>query len=76
MRAWPARQVLQYDEQEPAYVATPQTLEMAILQGRHHIVVTAHLDMTALPLRPTSICKECVSPLPETFDTVSIRVRS
>lgn len=64
-------------EQRPVYVSTPRELEDAILQGRLHIVITAHLDMTSMPLRDTSICPDgCSGPLPEIRETASIRVRS
>ena len=70
------RHLLQTDgADDPFFIATPRELESAILQGRRHIVVTAHLDMTALPLRDTTICDSCASPLPEIRETMSIRVR-
>ena len=56
-------------------MSTPKELEEAILLGRSHIVVTAHLDLTDLPQRETSICLEgCASPLPEIRETMSIQV--
>ena len=64
-------------EQRPVYVSSPRELEDAILQGRLHIIITAHLDMTSMPLRDTSICPDgCGGPLPEIRETASIRVRS
>lgn len=70
------RQLLQ-DSQEPVYVATPRELESEILMGSSHIVITDHLDLTAFPLRDTSICPDgCGSPLPEIRRAMSIRVSS
>lgn len=69
------RQLLQDQENTPVYVSQPRELEDAILKGRRHIVITAHLDMTSMPLRSTSICPDgCESPLPEIRETWSIRV--
>lgn len=56
-------------------VSTPMELEEAILEGRSHIVITSHLDMTSMPLRQTAVCDEgCASPLPEIHYAISIRV--
>eukprot|EP00892_Ulva_mutabilis_P002164 jgi/Ulvmu1/11949/UM082_0028.1 len=68
------RQLLDATAPQPVFVTSPRQLEDAILQGRQHIVVTAHLDMTAMPLRDTSICLDgCESPLPEIREAMSIR---
>eukprot|EP00892_Ulva_mutabilis_P002848 jgi/Ulvmu1/12564/UM091_0005.1 len=68
------RQLLQEDRIQPVFVSTPRELESAILQGRLHVVITAHLDMTVLPLRDTSICLDgCSSPLPEIRETMTFR---
>lgn len=57
-------------------VDTPQSLLQAVQDGALDIVVTDHLDLTTLPLLPTSICTEgCESPLGEIAKTRSIRVR-
>lgn len=69
------RQLKQVFDQDPIYVSTPEELEVAVLEGRHHIVVTSHLDMTAMPLRQTSVCQDgCASPLPEIRYAKSITV--
>lgn len=74
--AWHTRQLMQQGEEDVAHVASAQELETAVLQGRRHIVLTAHIDMTALPLKDTSICEDgCSSPLPVIRSTLSIRVR-
>ena len=57
-------------------VGTPAELETSIRQGRYHILVIAHLDLTAVPPRHTTICRGCESTLPEIRLTQSIRVRS
>lgn len=59
----------------PVYVSQPRELENAILEGRHHIVITAHLDLTSMPLRATTVCPDgCQSPLPEVREVKTIRV--
>ena len=67
------------EEVEPAnitYVNSPQALLDAIDARALDIVVTEHLDLTTLPLQPTSICPVgCDSPLGEISTTRSIRVR-
>ena len=60
-----------------AFASTAVALRDAVLQGWRHIVITAHLDLTTLPLRETSICADgCASPLPDIRGTASIRVRT
>ena len=62
---------------EAVSVASPQQLVDAILEDHAHIVVTAHLDLTTLPIRENSICPDgCASPLPEIRAAQSIRVRT
>eukprot|EP00892_Ulva_mutabilis_P002169 jgi/Ulvmu1/11953/UM082_0032.1 len=64
----------QPQDSEPAFVSTPDELVDAIVDDRRHIVVTAHLDLTYLPLRQNSICVDgCASPIPEIRATQSIR---
>eukprot|EP00892_Ulva_mutabilis_P002162 jgi/Ulvmu1/11947/UM082_0026.1 len=72
LQALPGRQ-LQQAIDEPVNISSPRLLEKAILTGYHHIVITAHMDLTTLPLRHTSICDSCVGPLPEMITTMSIR---
>ena len=61
----------------PFFVSSPEELEQGILQGRIHIVVIAHLDLTSLPSKPTSACNDgCESPLPVVSLTETIRVRA
>lgn len=56
-------------------VDTPRSLLNAVQAGALDIVVTKHLDLTTLPLLPTSICDVgCDSPLGELTKTRSIRV--
>lgn len=58
------------------FVDTPQGLLAAVRGGALDIVIVDHLDLTTLPLRPTSICDVgCESPLGEITATRSIRVR-
>ena len=60
---------------EHVKVSTPKELVYAVLDGYPHIVITAHLDLTTLPLITNEICSEgCSSPLPEIFRAESIRV--
>ena len=58
-------------------VSTPQGLVDAVQSGSVDIVITEHLDLTAVPLLPSSICENgnCDSPLGEITGTRSIRVR-
>ena len=57
------------------FVDSPQALVEAVQAGALDIVVTEHLDLTTLPLLPTSICPVgCDSPLGEIGQTRSIRV--
>lgn len=67
-------------EIEPANITlvdTAQALVNAVQAGALDIVVTEHLDLTTLPLLPTSICNVgCESPLGELSKTRSIRVSS
>lgn len=70
------RHLVDSEEDAPVPVSTPTELEVAILQGRKHIMITNHLDLTAMPLRHTTACLDgCESPLPEISDTETIRVR-
>lgn len=49
---------------EVTNVNTPQQLVAAIGRGDRDIVVTDHLDLTTVPLKPTGICLVgCMSPL-------------
>lgn len=67
---------LQASKEGVAYVATPEAMLHAVLKDRRHIVIQAHLDLTTLPLRETSVCPEgCASPLPDIRGVESIRVR-
>ena len=57
-------------------VSTPQGLLDAVQSGALDIVITDHLDLTNMPLLPTSFCNSgCESPLGEITGTRSIRVR-
>ena len=60
---------------EHVKVSTPKELVQAVLGGKPHIVITAHLDLTTLPLITNEICPDgCSSPLPEILRAESIRV--
>lgn len=66
------------EEVKPAnitFVNSPQALSNAVQAGALDIVVTEHLDLTTLPLLPTSICTiGCDSPLGSLRKTRPIRV--
>lgn len=63
--------------EEVLNVVSPEGLRDALLKGRRNIEITAHLDLTTLPLRLNTGCEDgCDSPLPPlTSLTKSIRVR-
>ena len=69
---------VEYDpENQPVYASSSKELELGILQGFAHIIVTNHLDLTSLPSKPTTACLDgCESPLPEVRLTQVIRVRA
>lgn len=57
-------------------VSQPQQLHDAIAKGIAHIEITAHLDLTTLPLQKNTGCEDgCDSALPDITLTKSIRVR-
>jgi hypothetical protein len=57
-------------------VSTAAGLKSAIAGSSLDILLIDHLDLTGLPLVPTSICPDgCLSPLGDVIGTRSIRVR-
>lgn len=65
-------------DERPYIVVTAEGLLEALLKGRRNIEISAHLDLTTLPLLRNTGCEDgCDSPLPPiTTLTKSIRVRA
>ena len=56
-----------------AFCSTPKTLAAAITDGTPHVVLTAHMDLTSLPLQRTASGHHVIFEVPAAVKSITVR---